>query len=246
MAHSQQIIKKIKRDLKSLAVTLAKQSPSYTREFITHLDDVTQHSPKWHQFGILTHTMLTYDYLRQNKIYAELNQVPHIKKIVKQYLDLKIDGLKRQELLKITALLHDIGKFKVRFYSNEHEQFKFKEHELVSAKIAKQYLKGLLSEPQIKYICKVIKHHNDPLDLKKQLRKLTDSLNNNLQREQKLFQTMIKKMGAEAVDVLVIFWADKIAKGQTEMQLRDHKLMKYVLIQGLTLVKQTYGKSRTI
>ena len=234
------ITAEIRHDLKYIATQLARKSPSYSIEFEEQLDDVAQHSVKWHQFGILTHTRLTFDYLRKNKLYRELNFPHQVLARIQRHLNKKIGDLTKTELLKIASLLHDIGKFKVRFWDDIKQQFKFKGHEAESAKIAKQYLKNKLTPTQAAYIYKIILLHDEPLELKKNLKQIPS---HTIDQEQRLFQNMIKKLGKEAIDILVFFWSDKVAKGVTKAQQEDEQLMKKVLITGLNTILTIHGKN---
>ena len=234
------ITAEIRHDLKHLATQLARKSPSYSVEFEEQLDDVAQHSIKWHQFGILTHTRLTFDYLRKNKLYRELDFSRQMQLHIQKHLNKNISDLKKTELLQIASLLHDIGKFKVRFWDDAKQQFKFKGHEAESAKIAKQYLRNKLTPAQTAYIYRIILLHDEPLELKKRLKRMASRTTN---QERRLFQNMIKKLGKEAIDILVFFWSDKIAKGVTKAQQEDEQLMKKVLITGLNTILNIHGKN---
>jgi len=72
-------------------------------------DDPEEHDPRWHQFGIITHTKKFSEFY-QTKAQECLRQVGVDKNISKQ-LSRQIDGITKTELLQISIPLHDIGKF---------------------------------------------------------------------------------------------------------------------------------------
>ncbi|MFA5076224.1 MAG: hypothetical protein WC480_02285 [Patescibacteria group bacterium] len=76
-------------------------------------DDPQEHEPRWHQWGIITHTQKFLE-VYQKEIPQYLEQwgvAPQID----QKLAQQIDGRSKDELLTIAVALHDVGKFKRYF-----------------------------------------------------------------------------------------------------------------------------------
>ena len=97
-------------------------------------------------------TMINYD---QNHPAHSMDLFTHTIEVMR-----KVDG----EILKITALLHDIGKPHARIVTEEG-YFRFWGHEEVSALIALDILKRLgYPEDEIQIIIKLIKLHDTPIE----------------------------------------------------------------------------------
>lgn len=121
-------------------------------------DNPEQHQTRWHQWGILTHTRT---FLRQFDedvpVYLRRWKVDHC---VDATLSRRIDGVERRHLVKISILLHDIGKFAVRFRGKY--RFHFTEHEKSSGTIIREELelgRFGLTRAQIAYIARTAEDH---------------------------------------------------------------------------------------
>jgi hypothetical protein len=113
--------------LPKIAVNLIKQNkhlPNSAKvNFINNLDNPAEHTPQWHQYGIITHGIRSQYYLQSAPIYLkEWN----IGDVVEGKLQKEVDGIAKGQLLHIAALLHDIGKFIAKTKEG------FKEHEVYS------------------------------------------------------------------------------------------------------------------
>lgn len=171
MSTPEEIIVSITNKLPSIAKSLISQnidlSSQINRNFFENPDDPYEHGPKWHQWGIITHTKMSiraYDqeipqYFDQWKVLDKFNLET----------SKKIDGLNRGQLLKIAILFHDLGKFserKLNYDENNSISFLFKNHEIASGKIIRspefsEMLKEEygLSVSQIEYISECAKLH---------------------------------------------------------------------------------------
>ena len=72
-------------------------------------DDPEEHDPKWHQFGIITHTRKFSEFYqtKAREYFRELGT----EKYIDEQLSKQIDGKTKEELLRISIPLHDVGKF---------------------------------------------------------------------------------------------------------------------------------------
>jgi len=134
-------------------------------QFFMELDSTSQHKPRWHQWGIIAHTrqfMKFYD----NIVQEDLRRWNIFEK-VNRHLSVKIDGIAKSKLIRLSILLHDIGKFKKNYKidSNLRISYGFKNHELYSYQIIKGELFSLLSKEyglsnnQIEYIAMCARYH---------------------------------------------------------------------------------------
>jgi hypothetical protein len=128
------------------------------RTFLLHPDDPEQHQTRWHQWGILTHTRT---FLRQfDEDVPQFLQSWGVLSCVDGRLSGTVDGARRWDLLRISILLHDIGKFAVRFRGRI--RFHFTEHEKMSGVIIRDELaldKYGLTPAQIAYIARTAEDH---------------------------------------------------------------------------------------
>lgn len=122
-------------------------------------DDPKEHVVNWHQFGIITHTLLFFksfrneaqEYFKNWNIDSKINQ-----KLLEQ-----IDGTPKAELLQISIIFHDLGKFVRNFKEKDGKlEHNFYGHEAMSEKLihTNQFIFRLLNETceltqsQINYI----------------------------------------------------------------------------------------------
>ncbi len=137
-------------------------SDEKNKKFLDNPDDPSQHEPRWHQWGIITHTKMfekayneeTLKYLEQWGIYNE----------VQNQMSEEIDSVSKDQLLRIAILFHDLGKFTTR--KIKEKLFSFKEHEIASGEIIRSsefsaMLKQEynLTDAQIEYIAQCAELH---------------------------------------------------------------------------------------
>src|SRR5579884_2539397 len=106
------------------------------QRFLEDPDGLDQHQTQWHQWGIITHTRVF--------LHALDTQVPAYLETwelwteVRRCLCQPIDGASRWDLLHISVLLHDIGKFAARRVGRG--RFHFAGHERLSGAIIRSDL----------------------------------------------------------------------------------------------------------
>lgn len=126
--------------------------------FLRNPDGREHHQTHWHQWGIITHTRM---FLRHYDV-----DVPNYLRTwgmwepVRLVLDEQIDGVDRRDLLRISILLHDIGKFAAR--TQGKRSFHFARHEQISGDIIRDQSVLTpygLSSDQIEYIALTAEDH---------------------------------------------------------------------------------------
>jgi hypothetical protein len=152
---------------KDLITTSHDLSDPLNQSFVESPDSPAEHSPRWHQYGILTHS-------EKFRVFMEadtpvlLEQWGLLDK-AEATLSRKIDGISKADLLQVLALLHDLGKFTARTFEYKEGKLlaRFVNHEAHSGAIIrseefKDTLHELgLSETQIDYIALCAEHHFD-------------------------------------------------------------------------------------
>ncbi len=168
MGKADTIIEKLYLHLEDMAKDIIRQnldlSVKENRDFLNNPDDVNHQKPKWHQFGIITHTKMVEKAFRE-ELPVYLNKWG-IRDMADMHLNEEIDGIKKRDLFIMTIILHDTGKFKVRTMKKKNglATYSFKPHEKASGEIirsVKPVLKKdfLLTEDQIEYIAKCAELH---------------------------------------------------------------------------------------
>ena len=110
-------------------------------------------------------------------------------------------NIKLISLLKIAALLHDLGKPST-WQIDDIGRHRFIKHEEVGAELAVDILKRLkFSKNSIKYITKLIKYHLYPSQL----------LTNMVEVSEKALFKMFRKIGEETPDTILIAMADRLS-----------------------------------
>ncbi|GAC1444080.1 MAG: hypothetical protein NVSMB52_03040 [Chloroflexota bacterium] len=127
-------------------------------DFLENPDGREQHQTHWHQWGIITHTQT---FLRHyaDTIPAYLSEWGFADK-VEVCLNAEIDSVSRRDLLRISILLHDIGKFAAR--TQGRASFHFARHERMSGEIIRNEIdieSFGLSPAQIEYVALTAEDH---------------------------------------------------------------------------------------
>ncbi len=107
------------------------------QSFIKNPDDPNEHKPEWHQFGIITHSHLfAYHYERTLPRYLKMWGLENV---INTYLNNRIDGISKNELLHISIPFHDLGKFAGRFFKIKNRQSSayFDYHEKLSEELVR-------------------------------------------------------------------------------------------------------------
>ncbi len=131
------------------------------RNFRKNPDDPFEHHHKWHQFGIITHTAKFLEYF--NTQAQDYFTQWGIDKEIKEKMSEQIDGMTKEDLLRIAIVLHDLGKFERDFEEkNGKLEPDYKGHEKRSEKFIKENDKVQevlkdeykLTDAQIEYIAR--------------------------------------------------------------------------------------------
>ncbi|MFZ1250728.1 MAG: HD domain-containing protein [Candidatus Microsaccharimonas sp.] len=169
-------------DVKKVLITLQNMLVDIARDLIVSSHDMSdplqqglkadpdspaEHSPSWHQYGILTHSENFQKILAFEipKLMEEWN-IPHE---VTSVLSDKIEGVSKGDLLQIASLLHDLGKFTSRTFEYQEDGAplaRFVGHEADSGSIIRVTLNDTLKKvglhnEQIEYIAVCAEHHFD-------------------------------------------------------------------------------------
>lgn len=127
-------------------------------------DDYLEHSPKWHQHGIVTHS-LEFAKAMKTTIPDYINEWG-LEEPVNEVLSEQIDGVEKRQLLEVASLLHDVGKFTARKEGHDHDEvsYSFTDHEEHSGQIIRTQLHDTLKElkltdRQIEYVARCAELH---------------------------------------------------------------------------------------
>lgn len=116
-------------------------------------------------------------------------------------------GNTRLAHLKLTALLHDIGKPSTWTIEEDSGKHRFIKHDDIGAKMAASDLKkNKFSKKQIDYIAKMIKYHIYPSHVIS-----APELND------KVYMRFIRKMEDEATDIIILAMADRLSARGVEI-----------------------------
>jgi len=153
-------------------VTKSKDINVYNRNlnFFNNPDSIQEHEPTWHQWGVVTHTSKVQEYYR--------DKVPHflqswgVAEEVRTHLSEKIEGVSKEDLLRLSIVFHDLGKFTRREVKTgkhgvpEGQYYvSFRGHEEDSGKIIREPVfsrilkKFGFTESQIEYIARCAELH---------------------------------------------------------------------------------------
>jgi len=193
---------------------LDKNEPE-NQAFLRCPDDRMQHQTQWHQWGIITHTRVflrVFDrdvplYLRAWGVWDAVDRV----------LSCRVDGLTRWQLLRISILLHDIGKFGTR--TQGARGFHFAGHESLSGQLIREEMQldqfGLTGS-QIAYVARTAEDHFLLGLLRKRARQQGAFSIEYTESQQ--FTEDVKRIKAEHADdfveVGVLFLGDSLAKAE--------------------------------
>jgi hypothetical protein len=129
------------------------------RAFHDEPDRREHHQTHWHQWGIIAHTRVFLEHFEvETPIYLKEWGVWEP---VWDALSRKIDGLPRWDLLRVSILLHDIGKFGAR-RKRRSGGYHFSGHEVLSGQIIREELdlEGYgLTPAQVEYIAMTAEDH---------------------------------------------------------------------------------------
>lgn len=124
-------------------------------------DDPNEHAAMWHQFGIITHTSFFLNAFQKEA--QEFFKNWGTTRKINTKLNEQIDGKSKLELLQISIIFHDLGKFVRNFVVKDGKiEHNFSGHEALSEKLIEEnrFIYHLLNEQfkltkgQIKYIAR--------------------------------------------------------------------------------------------
>jgi len=137
------------------------------RGFLDNPDSPAEHAPKWHQWGVVTHTKM-FGVAHEKEVVKHLQQWG-VKDAVDQHFAQEIDGEPKRDLIKAGIALHDLGKFTHRIYEPQADgSFKtgFANHEVRSGELIREpgFADTLkrdysMTDNQVEYIAKCAELH---------------------------------------------------------------------------------------
>jgi len=175
-----------------------------------------------HHLGLLEHSIESVKQLE--------NETTNFPDWAKEHLYREFSsGIKAISLLKLAALLHDLGKPST-WQIDEEGRHRFIKHEEVGSEMVLSVLKRLkFSKSNMKYIAKLIKYHMYPSQL------LNEGLEN---LSEKALMRMYRKIRNDMPDLIILAMADRLsAKGS---EITDEIVEKN--IQGLYFLLEKYKK----
>jgi hypothetical protein len=184
-------------------------------------DSPAEHSPRWHQYGILTHS----EQFRRcmNAGVPLLMEQWGLLDAILVALSQKIDGTSKADLLQLASLLHDIGKFTARTIERQDDGshvMRFVDHEAHSGAIVRfgfnEALQKLgLSEAQIEYIAECTEHHFELGKVRRVSMENDDNYTMAFARSEALTdiaQGIISTNPELALEIGLMFIADNLSK----------------------------------
>lgn len=188
-----------------------------TAAFLRAPDGRDQHQTNWHQWGIITHSRVflqhfTGDverYLRSWGLWQSVDA----------FLQRPIDGVARWDLLRLTILLHDIGKFGAR--TRGKQRFHFTGHEKLSGTIIRHEIEltrfGLTAR-QIEYVALTAEDHFVLGLLRKRAREQGTYDESFTERPEfgVLCREIKREHPQDFVEIGVLFLGDSLAKANPE------------------------------
>jgi hypothetical protein len=207
----------------------------YKKRFIKNPDSPLEHHPRWHQWGIMTHSK-KFRYLHNTES-RELITQWDLEKKIDSYLSKEIDSAPRSGLLQIVAPLHDLGKFdKVLENKDQKISFDFKGHErlsqlLVLSNRVRTTLEDYhLTPNQIKYIAECAGKHFELGKLRQKAKKSEHGYTMAYARSgqfQQDIQDLLPYFNGLAVEIGLLFLADSLSKTDVRIQAdTDEELRK--------------------
>lgn len=147
-----------------------------------------------HHLCLIDHSIET-----MHQIEILINNMP--KYLQEKLNSYQTNGVKYLSLLKLAALLHDVGKHST-WTIEENGRHRFINHDSVGAELLKPMLKEMkFSKAQIKYITILVKNHIYP----SQLAKADEKAN------EKTIHRMFRKLGEYTPDILLLAMADRLS-----------------------------------
>lgn len=206
---------------KKIVLVESKLPEKEKQEFLKDIDSYYEHEPKWHQWGIITHSRKCSEEY-EKYVSENLNG----SKLLGEFKKQEIEGMPKYQLLRVLAPLHDIGKL-LKGPKDKNGRFQFGEHEKESKRIIiSDYIYPLLREnglkkSQIKYIADVAENHGFLGEIRQKLKKSDkgycfDNLNNGDLEE--ILTSKVSLSDKFNIEKGIFFVVDSLAK--TEFQIK--------------------------
>jgi hypothetical protein len=181
------------------------------------IDDLLEHEPNWHQWGVLEHTRRAeMAMLTEVPIYCLAWDVPFIQELKTEFIQSK----SKWELLLITCIVHDLGKWAGRTMKASGS-YSFKGHEAISEQLIRHHphvrqilLDAPLRPKHLDYCASVAGLHHE-LSKLRQFGYQQDHFDRAFLKSD-LFQvkceTIVQQSQHYAREIGLIFLADSLAK----------------------------------
>lgn len=259
---TREIVKSLFKQLPDIAESFISRSCDFQHErnpqfeqknkhFLKHPDSRDEHSPPYHQWGIITHSKMFEKYFHE-KLFGECDassescnnylQSWGIESQILAHFNQFIDGRSKKDLMNIAIPFHDIGKFterELKIVGRGEIIMDFSGHEKASGKIIRSkeissLLQGryYLTPDQIEYIARCGELHYELGLLRKQAANSPTGYTLRYARGDQ-FQTqakeLIQKHGQYAAEVGILFLGDSLAKtdfdihASTDEEIEDQK-----------------------
>lgn len=146
-------------------------SNPHNAAFYEHPDAREHHQMNWHQWGIISHTRILLQHFESTL--PPLLEEWGLRQAVDRILQAPIDGVSKWSLLRVSILLHDIGKFAAR--RRGRNRFHFSGHERMSGRIVRTEIdlsaRGL-SDAQAEYVAVTAEDHFVLGEIRRRMRDL--------------------------------------------------------------------------
>lgn len=207
------------------------------------LKGVTQYAP--HAFDVFEHTLRTLDELVaiQANNYTDVANGAFVAELQTHFAQIVSADHDRATLLRLAALLHDIGKPPTRSV-DENGAIHFYDHDTRGAAMSGALLRGLrLSNAEIEIVTAIVQHHLRPTLLEHEARVSNRAVHR-----------FFRNAGDAGVDVCVLALADRRgtyaqADAATETRLRavcTHLLDRYFRARETVIAPPTLIDGRTL
>jgi len=194
------------------------------KKFFDNPDDPLEHKPKYHQWGIITHTKMFDKFY--NKEVLEYLEDWEIMDFVMDKMIQKIDGLEKYNLLNIVIPLHDLGKFVARKIKTEDDgsiSYSFEGHEIASGKLIREndvlsiILRHgyYLTDAQMEYIARCAELHYTLGVVRDRAKKLEMGYSFKFTKSASIFEwtmEIFENYPDFAIEIGILFLADCLAK----------------------------------
>ncbi|MEI6774255.1 MAG: hypothetical protein WCL18_05725 [bacterium] len=204
------------------------------KSFREHPDDPKEHQPMWHEFGIITHSKkMLQQFFNRN------NWLKPIKKQIDSVLQETIDGKTKEELMAISIIFHNIGKYLRTIYiKNGEREIAHPDHEQLGKNICmtNPHVQKLiqdryhLTEKQYNYMTNCIGLHFELAKLRVNSQTIQQGYNLQYTHSDKFMricENIRNKNPEYKTEIGVLFLCDSLAKTDiTVYEKSDEKLLE--------------------